>query len=141
MIGELRPIDNKKVIGRGTWYDKAADELIKREKKLKRSLDNLRTESGLGASGYPHIGSIGDAKTDHIAGIVVPGEALEKLAVAWLANRWDGTCPKCGGHSSETGGVYTDGTFAFQDCTCESCGKVWTDKYVICDQLVGTRRP
>ena len=61
MIGELRPIDNKKVIGRGTWYDKAADELIKREKKLKRSLDVLRTESGLGASGYPHIGSIGDA--------------------------------------------------------------------------------
>jgi lysyl-tRNA synthetase class 1 len=61
MIGELRPIDNKKVIGRGTWYDKAADELIKREKKLKRSLDLMRTESGLGASGFPHIGSIGDA--------------------------------------------------------------------------------
>ncbi len=61
MLDNLRPIDNKKVIGRGTWYDKAADELIKREKKLKRSLDKMRTESGLGASGYPHIGSIGDA--------------------------------------------------------------------------------
>ena len=61
MIGKLRPIEHKKVIGRGTWYDKAADELIKREKKLKRSLENMRTESGLGASGFPHIGSIGDA--------------------------------------------------------------------------------
>ena len=46
MLDNLRPIDNKKVIGRGTWYDKAADELIKREKKLKRSLDKIRTESG-----------------------------------------------------------------------------------------------
>ncbi len=60
MTENLRPIDNPKVIGRGTWYDKAADELIKREKKLKRSLDILRTESGLGASGYPHIGSLAD---------------------------------------------------------------------------------
>ena len=60
MIENLRPITNKKVIGRGTWYDKAADELIKREKKLKRSLDKIRTESGLGASGYPHIGSLAD---------------------------------------------------------------------------------
>jgi len=60
MNENLRPIDNPKVIGRGTWYDKAADELIKREKKLKRSLDLIRTESGLGASGYPHIGSLAD---------------------------------------------------------------------------------
>jgi lysyl-tRNA synthetase, class I len=60
MFENLRPIDNEKVIGRGTWYDKAADELIKREKKLKRSLDKIRTESGLGASGYPHIGSLAD---------------------------------------------------------------------------------
>jgi len=61
MLDNLRPIESKKVIGRGTWYDKAADELIKREKKLKRDLTKMRTESGLGASGYPHIGSIGDA--------------------------------------------------------------------------------
>jgi lysyl-tRNA synthetase class 1 len=58
---DLRPIDNPKVIGRGTWYDKAAEELIKREKDLGRSLSNIRTESGLGASGFPHIGSLGDA--------------------------------------------------------------------------------
>ena len=49
------------IIGRGTWYDKTAFELIEREKRLGRSLDLIRTESGLGASGFPHIGSLGDA--------------------------------------------------------------------------------
>jgi lysyl-tRNA synthetase class 1 len=48
-------------IGKGTWIDKVADTLIKREKKLGRSLDLIRVESGLGASGIPHIGSMGDA--------------------------------------------------------------------------------
>jgi lysyl-tRNA synthetase, class I len=49
------------VIGKGTWIDKVADILIKREKKLGRSLGLIRVESGLGASGIPHIGSMGDA--------------------------------------------------------------------------------
>ncbi len=49
------------MIGRGTWLDKLAHELIEREKGLGRSLDILRVESGLGASGVPHIGSLGDA--------------------------------------------------------------------------------
>jgi len=48
-------------IGKGTWIDKVADILIKREKKMGRSLDLIRVESGLGASGIPHIGSMGDA--------------------------------------------------------------------------------
>ncbi|HEY7506090.1 MAG TPA: lysine--tRNA ligase, partial [Nitrososphaera sp.] len=49
------------VIGKGTWIDKLADTLVKREKKLGRSLENIKVESGLGASGIPHIGSMGDA--------------------------------------------------------------------------------
>lgn len=49
------------VIGKGTWIDKVADILIKREKRLGRSLGLIRVESGLGASGIPHIGSMGDA--------------------------------------------------------------------------------
>jgi lysyl-tRNA synthetase class 1 len=51
----------EEIIGRGTWIDKVANALIKREKKLGRSLDLIRVESGLGASGIPHIGSMGDA--------------------------------------------------------------------------------
>ena len=50
-----------KVIGRGTWLDRVAHELIEREKSLGRDTSILRVESGLGASGIPHIGSVGDA--------------------------------------------------------------------------------
>lgn len=48
------------IIGRGTWYDKAAKELIEREMGLGRDLTLIRSESGLGASGFPHIGSLAD---------------------------------------------------------------------------------
>ncbi len=51
----------EKIIGKGTWIDKLASELIEREKTLGRNLDLIRVESGLGASGIPHIGSLGDA--------------------------------------------------------------------------------
>ncbi len=50
-----------KVIGRGTWLDRVASELLEREKSLGRGTSLLRVESGLGASGIPHIGSVGDA--------------------------------------------------------------------------------
>ena len=48
------------IIGHGTWYDKVAVEIVERESKLGRPLDLIRTESGLGASGFPHIGSFAD---------------------------------------------------------------------------------
>ena len=51
----------QEVIGKGTWIDKLAFELLEREKAIGRNLDVLRVESGLGASGVPHIGSLGDA--------------------------------------------------------------------------------
>lgn len=50
-----------KVIGRGIWIDKVAKKIIERENKLDRSTSLLRVESGLGASGIPHIGSLSDA--------------------------------------------------------------------------------
>ncbi len=51
----------QETIGKGTWIDKLAFELLEREKTLGRNLDLIRVESGLGASGVPHIGSLGDA--------------------------------------------------------------------------------
>jgi len=51
----------QKIIGKGTWIDKLAHEVIEREKQLGRDTDLIRVESGLGASGIPHIGSLGDA--------------------------------------------------------------------------------
>ena len=42
----------QKIIGKGTWIDKLAHEVIEREKKLGRDIDGvIRVESGLGASG------------------------------------------------------------------------------------------
>lgn len=54
-------MEEQVVIGKGTWIDKVADLLVKREKRLGRKLDLIRVESGLGASGIPHIGSMADA--------------------------------------------------------------------------------
>ncbi|MBI5377956.1 MAG: lysine--tRNA ligase [Thaumarchaeota archaeon] len=53
--------DDQKIIGRGTWVDKLAHEMIEREQQIGRNTSLLRVESGLGASGIPHIGSLGDA--------------------------------------------------------------------------------
>ena len=50
-----------KIIGRGTWYDKMAAKIIERERKLGRSLTLIRTEMGIAASGFPHIGNLSDA--------------------------------------------------------------------------------
>jgi lysyl-tRNA synthetase class 1 len=51
---------NPEIVGRGTWLDMVAYRVLEREAKLGRKVDVLRTESGLGASGIPHIGSLGD---------------------------------------------------------------------------------
>jgi lysyl-tRNA synthetase class 1 len=48
------------IIGRGTWLDMVAHRVLQREEKLGRKAEALRTESGLGASGIPHVGSLGD---------------------------------------------------------------------------------
>jgi len=53
--------EQARVIGKGTWLDRVADEVVRRERGLKRSTSLIRVESGLGASGLPHIGSVGDA--------------------------------------------------------------------------------
>lgn len=51
---------SKPIIGRGTWLDRVAHRLVEREKRLGRSLDKIWTESGIAASGIPHIGNLSD---------------------------------------------------------------------------------
>ena len=48
------------VVGRGTWLDMVASRVLEREQSLGRKVDVLRTESGMGASGIPTVGSLGD---------------------------------------------------------------------------------
>jgi len=83
-LGGTRRTSTPEIIGRGTWYDKAAAELIEREKNLGRSLDLVRTESGLGASGFPHIGSLADALRNYAVamGVRVQGYDSELIAFA-----------------------------------------------------------
>src|SRR5713101_1339993 len=58
---EILALATPQIIGRGTWLDKVASEIVEREQKLGRNVDLLRVKSGLGASGVPHIGNYSDA--------------------------------------------------------------------------------
>jgi lysyl-tRNA synthetase class 1 len=49
------------MIGRGSWIDKLAADALKYKKRMGKKTEIFRTESGLGASGFPHIGSFSDA--------------------------------------------------------------------------------
>ncbi len=71
------------IIGLGTWYDKTAAELISREKRLGRSMDLIRTESGLGASGFPHIGSLGDALRNLAVALAVKAQGYDAELIAF----------------------------------------------------------
>ena len=73
----------EKIIGHGTWYDKTAVEIIERERKLGRSLDLIRTESGLGASGFPHIGSFADCARSYAVTLAIQEQGFKSEYIAF----------------------------------------------------------
>jgi lysyl-tRNA synthetase class 1 len=74
---------NKKTIGHGTWYDKTAAKIIARERKLGRSLDLIRTEMGIAASGLPHIGSLCDAARSFAVTLALREQGFNSELVAF----------------------------------------------------------
>ncbi|MGB9778724.1 MAG: lysine--tRNA ligase, partial [Candidatus Bathyarchaeales archaeon] len=78
---------SKKIIGRGTWYDKMAAKIIERERKLGRSLDLIRTEMGLGASGFPHIGSLGDAARSYAVTLALREQNYRSELIAFCDDK------------------------------------------------------
>ena len=72
-----------KIIGHGTWYDKMALEIIRREQRLGRSLHLLRTESGIGASGFPHIGSFADAARAYAVALAIREQGYPSELIAF----------------------------------------------------------
>ena len=74
---------SEKIIGHGTWYDKTAVKIIEREQKLGRSLDNIRTESGLGASGIPHIGSFADCARSYAVTLAIKEQGYKSEYIAF----------------------------------------------------------
>ena len=65
LLAEGNIMSEGEIIGHGTWYDMMAKKVIEREQSLNRDLGRIRTEMGLGASGFPHIGSLGDASRSY----------------------------------------------------------------------------
>ena len=76
-------MSGEKIIGKGTWIDKLASELIEREKILGRNLDLIRVESGLGASGIPHIGSLGDAVRAYGVKLALENQGYKSELIAY----------------------------------------------------------
>ncbi len=72
-----------KIIGHGTWYDKTAIKILQRERELGRSLDLIRTEMGVGASGLPHIGSLGDAARSFAVTVALRDQGFDSQLIAF----------------------------------------------------------
>jgi lysyl-tRNA synthetase class 1 len=78
---------SEETIGHGTWYDMMAQRVIERERKLGRSLDLVRTEMGLGASGFPHIGSLGDAARSYAVTLALKSMGVNSELVAYCDDK------------------------------------------------------
>ncbi|MEA1993161.1 MAG: lysine--tRNA ligase [Euryarchaeota archaeon] len=59
------------------WSDTLVDEILEREKKLDEESSAFITESGLGASGIPHIGSAGDGIRAYMVYLALKDRGLD----------------------------------------------------------------
>jgi lysyl-tRNA synthetase class 1 len=86
-MDEQDPAMGEKIIGRGTWYDKMAEKIVARERKLGRSLDLVRTEMGIAASGFPHIGNLSDAARSFTVTLALKEQAFNSELVAFADDK------------------------------------------------------
>src|SRR3989337_837055 len=64
-----------------------AHKVIERERKLGRNLERVRTEMGLGASGFPHIGSLGDAARSYAVTLALREMGFNSELVAFCDDK------------------------------------------------------
>jgi lysyl-tRNA synthetase class 1 len=64
-----------------------AQKVVEREQKLSRSLNLVRTEMGLGASGFPHIGSLGDAARSNAVSLALKEMGLNSELIAFCDDK------------------------------------------------------
>ena len=64
-----------------------AQKVVEREQKLSRSLNLVRTEMGLGASGFPHIGSLGDAARSNAVSLALKEMDLNSELIAFCDDK------------------------------------------------------
>jgi len=86
-IGIRLKVMSEEVIGRGTWYDIMAKKVIDRERELGRNMSRLRTEMGLGASGFPHIGSLGDAARSYTVTLALQNLGFNSELIAYCDDK------------------------------------------------------
>ena len=77
----------QELIGHGTWYDKVALEVAERERKLGRSLDLLRVESGVAASGIPHIGSLSEVTRNYAVSLALEEQDYNSEFIVFSDNK------------------------------------------------------
>jgi lysyl-tRNA synthetase class 1 len=75
------------IIGHGTWYDKVAHQLVKREKELSRSLEKIRVESGVAASGVPHIGSLAEITRNYAIALALKEQGYNTEFIVFSDNK------------------------------------------------------
>ena len=78
---------SQKIIGRGTWYDKMAAIIIEEERKRGRSLDLIRTEMGIAASGFPHIGNLSDAARSFAVTLALKEQGYNSELIAFADDK------------------------------------------------------
>ncbi len=77
----------RKIIGHGTWYDKTVLEIVERERKLGRSLDLIRTEMGVSASGIPHVGNLSDAIRSYAVTVALQAQNYHSELIAFADDK------------------------------------------------------
>jgi lysyl-tRNA synthetase class 1 len=78
---------SEKLIGLGTWYDKTAAKIVERERGLGRSLDLVRTEMGIAASGFPHIGNLSDAARSFAVTLALRQQGFDSALIAFADDK------------------------------------------------------
>jgi len=69
------------------WLDYWARQIAERENKLKRGIKVFRTESGLGLSGLPHIGSFGDVVRQYGVNLALEDAGFKSELIAFADDR------------------------------------------------------
>jgi lysyl-tRNA synthetase class 1 len=87
MLQKAKSLTEETIIGMGTWYDMMAKKVIEREQSLNRDMSRLRTEMGLGASGFPHIGSLGDASRSYAVTLALKSLGSHSELVAFCDDK------------------------------------------------------
>ncbi|MBI4168214.1 MAG: lysine--tRNA ligase [Candidatus Aenigmarchaeota archaeon] len=69
------------------WADQFAAKVVNREETLQRGIETLRVESGLGASGIPHIGSFGDVLRQYAVKLALEDLGFKSELIAYSDDR------------------------------------------------------